>query len=89
VEVDSTERADIPPFGSADYRTFGGIYRGVELIKEISNLASVCRARCRLPAWGRSALPFDTRLTRIHPLVETRSLLPGIFRDAICKATLD
>ena len=32
VEVDSTERADIPPFGSAiDYLTFGGIYRGVEL----------------------------------------------------------
>jgi beta-galactosidase len=32
VELDSTERADIPPFGSAiDYLTFGGIYRGVEL----------------------------------------------------------
>ena len=28
VEVDSTERADIPPFGDAiDYLTFGGIYR--------------------------------------------------------------
>ncbi len=28
VEVDSTERADIPPFGgSIDYLTFGGIYR--------------------------------------------------------------
>jgi beta-galactosidase len=32
VEVDSTERADIPPFGGAiDYLTFGGIYRDVEL----------------------------------------------------------
>jgi beta-galactosidase len=32
VEVDSTERADIPPFGgSIDYLTFGGIYRDVEL----------------------------------------------------------
>jgi beta-galactosidase len=32
VEVDSTERADIPPFGdNIDYLTFGGIYRGVEL----------------------------------------------------------
>jgi len=32
VEVDSTERADIPPFGGEiDYLTFGGIYREVSL----------------------------------------------------------
>ena len=32
VEVDSTERADIPPFGyQIDYLTFGGIYREVSL----------------------------------------------------------
>ena len=32
VEVDSTERADIPPFGDQlDYLTFGGIYREVGL----------------------------------------------------------
>ncbi|HEX5504055.1 MAG TPA: hypothetical protein VFW96_15620, partial [Thermomicrobiales bacterium] len=32
VEVDSTERADIPPFGGAlDFLTFGGIYREVAL----------------------------------------------------------
>ncbi len=32
VEVDSTERADIPPFGGQiDYLTFGGIYREAEL----------------------------------------------------------
>jgi beta-galactosidase len=32
VEVDSTERADIPPFGNQiDYLTFGGIYREVSL----------------------------------------------------------
>jgi beta-galactosidase len=32
VEVDSTERADIPPFGgSIDYLTFGGVYRDVTL----------------------------------------------------------
>jgi beta-galactosidase len=32
VEVDSTERADIPPFGgNIDYLTFGGIYRDVTL----------------------------------------------------------
>ncbi|HAS72814.1 MAG TPA: beta-galactosidase [Clostridiales bacterium UBA8960] len=33
VHVDSTERADIPPFGFViDYLTYGGIYREVELI---------------------------------------------------------
>ncbi len=32
VQVDSTERADIPPFGyEVDYMTFGGIYREVSL----------------------------------------------------------
>jgi beta-galactosidase len=32
VELDSTERKDIPPFGGAiDYLTFGGIYRDVSL----------------------------------------------------------
>ncbi len=32
VELDSTERADIPPFGNEiDYLTFGGIYREVSL----------------------------------------------------------
>src|SRR3984885_11747776 len=32
VQVDSTERADIPPFGyEIDYMTFGGIYREVAL----------------------------------------------------------
>ena len=32
VDVDSTERADIPPFGyEIDYLTFGGIYREVSL----------------------------------------------------------
>ena len=32
VEVDSTERKDIPPFGhQIDYLTFGGIYRDVQL----------------------------------------------------------
>ena len=32
VEVDSTERPDIPPFGNlVDYLTFGGIYREVSL----------------------------------------------------------
>ena len=37
VEVDSTERSDIPPFGGEiDYLTFGGIYRDVAL-RVVSN----------------------------------------------------
>ena len=33
VEVDSTERADVPPFGfEIDYLTFGGMYREVALL---------------------------------------------------------
>jgi beta-galactosidase len=43
VEVDSTERPDIPPFGgSIDYLTFGGIYRDVELrVVPATHLAGV------------------------------------------------
>jgi len=38
VEVDSTERSDIPPFGGEiDYLTFGGIYRDVAL-RVVSNV---------------------------------------------------
>lgn len=38
VEVDSTERKDIPPFGNlVDYLTFGGIYRDVQ-IRAVSTL---------------------------------------------------
>ncbi len=37
VEVDSTERKDIPPFGNlVDYLTFGGIYRDVQ-IRAVNN----------------------------------------------------
>ena len=62
VDVDSTERADIPPFGhQIDYLTFGGIYREVALRivpgtfhREHFREAEGCDerqadARCRLP----------------------------------------
>jgi beta-galactosidase len=44
VEVDSTERPDIPPFGNlVDYLTFGGIYREVSLrLVAPSFLENVC-----------------------------------------------
>jgi hypothetical protein len=56
VEVDSTERADIPPFGSAiDYLTFGGIYREVELrVVPQTHLANISPSRCSVMSNDRS-----------------------------------
>ncbi len=44
VELDSRERADIPPFGGAiDYLTFGGIYREVALrLVPSTHLENIC-----------------------------------------------
>lgn len=61
VEVDSTERADIPPFGDqVDYLTFGGIYREVQLrvVPQVAHLDNIF------------AMPKDV-LTG-HPSVEVR-----------------
>jgi beta-galactosidase len=71
VEVDSTERKDIPPFGHlVDYLTFGGIYRDVQLrvvpatfienvfAKPVNPLASDRRVdvRCFLNAQGTTSV---------------------------------
>ena len=58
VEVESTERADIPPFGgSVDYLTFGGIYRGVELrVVPRTHLANVFANPVRAWANDRAAV---------------------------------
>jgi len=57
VDVDSRERADIPPFGyQIDYLTFGGIYREVAL-RVVPGLLSKTFLRnprmfwAHLPAW--------------------------------------
>jgi beta-galactosidase len=68
VEVDSTERADIPPFGGKlDYLTFGGIYREVSLrivpdtfienvfAKPVNVLGENRRVEVRCSLNGRSA----------------------------------
>ncbi len=72
VEVDSTERNDIPPFGGdIDYLTFGGIYRDVSLrvvpaafianvfAKPVDALSNNRRVivRCYLDTTGASAGP--------------------------------
>jgi beta-galactosidase len=58
VEVDSTERADIPPFGgSVDYLTFGGIYRGVELrVVPKTHLANIFAKPVRATANDRAVV---------------------------------
>lgn len=61
VEVDSTERADIPPFGDqVDYLTFGGIYREVQLriVPQQAHLENIF------------AMPKD--ILSPHPSVEVR-----------------
>ena len=72
VEVDSTERADIPPFGgSIDYLTFGGIYRDIQLrVAPNTHLANIFAKPVRVMAGDRAALvrcyldgPVDQPLT--------------------------
>src|ERR1039457_5908259 len=72
VEVDSTERPDIPPFGgSIDYLTFGGIYRDAELrVVPQTHLANIFAKPVRAMAGDRAVLvrcyvdgPVDQPLT--------------------------
>src|SRR6185312_8461539 len=71
VEVDSTERPDIPPFGDQlDYLTFGGIYREVSL-----RLVSTCfleniRVRTLAVPSGRPRLEIDCFLNGSNPRSE-------------------
>jgi beta-galactosidase len=58
VEVDSTERADIPPFGgSIDYLTFGGIYRdaGLRVVPK-THLSNIFAKPVRAMAGDRAVL---------------------------------
>ena len=65
VEVDSTERADIPPFGNEiDYLTFGGIYREVALrVVPVTYIDNIF-ARPRDVLSGAPGLDVDCFLTR-------------------------
>jgi beta-galactosidase len=72
VEVDSTERADIPPFGgSIDYLSFGGIYRdaGLRVVPK-THLSNIFAKPVRAMAGDRAVLvrcyvdgPVDQPLT--------------------------
>jgi beta-galactosidase len=81
VQVDSTERSDIPPFGyEIDYMTFGGIYREVSLRVVPALYLDNIFAHPKDVLSGKPALDVDCFLAGIAPrgdLVLEAELLDG------------
>src|ERR1700733_10207852 len=75
VEVDSTERADIPPFGNQiDYPPFGGIYREVALrIVPATFIENIC-AKTKDVLTPRPSLEVDCFLEHLEPSGDALSL---------------
>ena len=68
VDVDSTERADIPPFGyEIDYLTFGGIYREVALRVVPSTFIENVFARPKGVLTAHPSLDVDCFLLSLEP----------------------
>ena len=68
VAVDSSERADIPPFGyEIDYLTFGGIYREVWLRVVAATSIENIFARPKDVLSARPALDVDCHIARLEP----------------------
>jgi beta-galactosidase len=75
VEVDSTERADIPPFGhQIDYLTFGGIYREVALRIVPSTFIENIFAKPEDVLTPNPSLAVDCFLQHLEPSREALSL---------------
>src|SRR5882672_712244 len=75
VEVDSTERADIPPFGDQiDYLTFGGIYREVSLCVVNSTFIENVFAKPADVLSGHPGLDVVCYLQQLQPLKERLTL---------------
>ncbi len=75
VEVDSTERADIPPFGhQIDYLTFGGIYREVALRVVPSTFIENIFAKPKDVLSATPSLEVDCFLQHLEPSREPLSL---------------
>lgn len=71
VEVDSRERADIPPFGGQiDYLTFGGIYREVFLRVVPATFIENVFAKPRDVLSARPVVEVDCFLRNLEPLRE-------------------
>jgi beta-galactosidase len=68
VDLDSTERADIPPFGyEIDYLTFGGIYREVALRVVPGTFIENVFARPKGVLGGKPTLDVDCFLQSLEP----------------------
>ena len=77
VEVDSSERADIPPFGyEIDYLTFGGIYREVAL-------------RVVSPAYIENVYALPKDVLSDHPTLDVQVFVEGAANAADGKHTLE
>ena len=75
VDVDSTERPDIPPFGyQIDYLTFGGIYREVSLRIVPSTFIENIFARPQDVLSGHPGLEVDCHLRHMESLREPLTL---------------
>lgn len=73
--VDSTERADIPPFGyEIDYLTFGGIYREVSLRIVPGTFIENIFAKPKDVLTGHPALDIDCFLQHMEPSGEALAL---------------
>src|SRR5580700_9262607 len=75
VDVDSTERADIPPFGhQIDYLTFGGIYREVSLRIVPETFIENIRAKPKDVLSGKPSLDVDCYLQHMEASREPLTL---------------
>jgi beta-galactosidase len=75
VEVDSTERTDIPPFGhQIDYLTFGGIYREVALRVVPATFIENIFAKTKDILTSNPSVEVDCFLQHSEPSSETLSL---------------
>jgi beta-galactosidase len=75
VEVDSTERADIPPFGhQIDYLTFGGIYREVQLRVVPGTFIENIFAKTKDVLTASPVVEVECFLQRLEPSREALSL---------------
>ncbi len=76
VDVDSTERSDIPPFGhQIDYLTFGGIYREVSLRIVPGTFIENIFAKPRDVLGGHPDVDVDCFLQNLEPLREPLTLV--------------
>lgn len=90
VDVDSTERSDIPPFGyQIDYMTFGGIYREVSLRIVPATFIENIFARPKDVLSSSPSLDVECFVQHLEPSHEALTLQATLFdgEKALAKAT--